>query len=643
MKGLIKSHISTLQEIVNRHFTSEVRNSFNEQLELIDKKSKSSQLHLAVVGEFSSGKSTFINAILRRRLLKEAVMPTTASATNISKSKPTTIWQKLFSNSKTNLHVSFSCGDKFSVSENNIDILKRYLMNKYGYSFDSIYDIIAALTSEQSIARDVRVLDIYIKNEYLPDSITIIDTPGFNPGEESVENHLEITREVVEKTADLAIVLIPASQAMSSTLKNFLLGNLKKYLHRCIFVITKMDQVESNERESLKLYVKDNLISLGINNPFVCCVSAWTMLPVKSIPYAFQEEWTIWQEKFKLFENDIWKKLNESRTIVLHEHAYRLLDHLAKKLQEELNEVRCKINETIRILNENTVVRIQELTNKILQNETKKLDIFYSSINTNYGYYINTAISESFIVISSGGKLRMFKSVEGPKIECIIKDLIKFYTNNIIEKQAESNSIINYVISNFRREFDSHYKDMPSLNPNHGNNIVANLGNNTKLSIEDANSVLFGENFKHAGKTLGSAAVGAGLGTLIFPGVGTIIGGIIGGLAGLFGFGPSESEIQNKVKIEIEKTIREHFDTVKNLLDSNLNNCKKQQVLNLEQYCQKHIKEYGKRVEKLIAQQTSEKQLQSNKLNEVNKTIVKIQELKIAFEEEMLNLKLINK
>lgn len=643
MNVLIKSHISTLQEIVNRHFTGETRHSFNDQLSLIDKKSKSSQLHLAVVGEFSSGKSTFINAILRKRLLKEAVMPTTASATNISKSKPTTIWQKLFLNSKTNLRVSFICGKQFSVSENNVDILREYLMNNYGYSFDGIYDIISALTSEQSIARDVRVLDIYIKNEYLPDSITIIDTPGFNPGEESVENHLEITKEVVEKTADLAIVLMPASQAMSNTLKNFLLGNLRRYLHRCIFVITKMDEIEVSEREQLMNYVQDNLSSIGVSKPLVFAISAWTMLPVKSIPFQLQDEWTIWQDKFVNFENTIWEKLKESKNIVLFEHSYRLLDNLAKELQIELNNLKLRVNETIRILDENTVVRIQELTNGVLQNETKNLNVFYSSINLSCSSNIEKAISDSFSIISTGGKLRKFKTIEGPQIESVIRSQINLYTNRITTKQIESNKIVNNAILNFRKEFDSHYKDMPSLNPNHGTNYTSEINNNARLSIEDANSVVFGENFKHAGKTIGSAAVGAGLGTLIFPGIGTVIGGIIGGLAGLLGFGPKEAEIQSKIKIEIEKIIREYFDNTKNILYGNLQNCKNQQVSNLEQYCQKHIKEYGKRVEKLIAQQTVEKQLQSNKLNEVNKTIEIVQRLKISFEEEMLNLKLANK
>jgi Dynamin family len=39
--------------------------------------------HLAVVGEFSAGKSTFIDAVLRDPLLKRAPLVTTAAATHL--------------------------------------------------------------------------------------------------------------------------------------------------------------------------------------------------------------------------------------------------------------------------------------------------------------------------------------------------------------------------------------------------------------------------------------------------------------------------------------------------------------------------------------------------------------------------------
>lgn len=41
------------------------------------------RLRLAVIGEFSSGKSTFINGLLRAPVLPVAVLPTTATAVTI--------------------------------------------------------------------------------------------------------------------------------------------------------------------------------------------------------------------------------------------------------------------------------------------------------------------------------------------------------------------------------------------------------------------------------------------------------------------------------------------------------------------------------------------------------------------------------
>jgi len=45
-------------------------------------------LRLAVVGEFSSGKSTFINALLQKDLLPEGILPTTGVATYIQQGEP---------------------------------------------------------------------------------------------------------------------------------------------------------------------------------------------------------------------------------------------------------------------------------------------------------------------------------------------------------------------------------------------------------------------------------------------------------------------------------------------------------------------------------------------------------------------------
>lgn len=640
MNSSIKKHQSILRRIVSNNIPVNLKDKFNEKLENIEKKYKSTNLYLAIIGEFSSGKSTFINAILRERLLKEAVMPTTASATYLSKAIPDSLWQKILGNSNTNLRVTFCSGESFNVNESKCQDLQYYLKNQFNVICENIYEIITSLTSDQKVALKVSELYIYLKNNFLPKKITLIDTPGFNPGEEMIENHLEITRNVVENIADLAVVLIPSNQAMSRTLTNFLETNLKKYLHRCIFVITKMDEVNAKDRQSLVRFVSDNLKKLGVSNPELHTLSAWTMLPVKNIPYQLEYEWNMWKDAFVGFENHIWNKLDLSRDIVISEHTLRLLETLIVELHCDLKNTQNNLKNTIRILEDNTVLRIQDLTYKVLNCEKNRLLDFYKSISIYPEVYIKTSIDKSFSLIATGGKLKNFKSLQGPQIEQIIKEQIQCFVGDISNQQSKSKSIIDNAIVLFRKEFDTHYKDMPSLNPNKSQNTHVNQQYIHKVSMEDASSVIAGEQFKYASKTVGVAAVGAGIGTLIMPGIGTLLGGIIGGIAGFLGFGPNENEIQMKVKIETEKYIRECFGKVKNAIDVNVDQCRHDQVDFLDNYCQAHVIEYGKKVEILINQQTNEKNVLNKKILEINSTIKTIDNIKNEIEDEVSILKM---
>src|SRR3954468_18958742 len=65
--------------IVDRHILAEPRRREHiGRLEAIVRRMNDPNLYLGVIGEFSSGKSTFINGLLRTRLLKAACVATTA-------------------------------------------------------------------------------------------------------------------------------------------------------------------------------------------------------------------------------------------------------------------------------------------------------------------------------------------------------------------------------------------------------------------------------------------------------------------------------------------------------------------------------------------------------------------------------------
>jgi ribosome biogenesis GTPase A len=73
----------TAKFIQTKNIPNEVNKEIQQRINYIQKRRNDSNLYLAVIGEFSSGKSTFINALLRDDLLKTSALPTTAAATKL--------------------------------------------------------------------------------------------------------------------------------------------------------------------------------------------------------------------------------------------------------------------------------------------------------------------------------------------------------------------------------------------------------------------------------------------------------------------------------------------------------------------------------------------------------------------------------
>ena len=88
MDSTLKRYFFVLKKIIKDSLVNEEKDKFMRKLDGLFQKGQSKHIHVAVVGEFNSGKSTFVNALLRERILKEAGRPTTAAATHITRSKP---------------------------------------------------------------------------------------------------------------------------------------------------------------------------------------------------------------------------------------------------------------------------------------------------------------------------------------------------------------------------------------------------------------------------------------------------------------------------------------------------------------------------------------------------------------------------
>ena len=191
---------------------------------------------VAVVGEFSRGKSTFINNLLEKDIeLPVGNLPTTAVMTRIRYAQKPKM--AVFDDKGTRVGL-------MDVSQNSWDGL---VANNFG---------------EQQPKGSVIV---GIPNKWLgQNSIELIDCPG--AGDLSEER----TQQIIEALdrADAAIINLNAAAALSMTEKEFILQRiLKRKTPFSMIVVNKLDLVKKEERNGIIQYIKNVLTLNKMNIP----------------------------------------------------------------------------------------------------------------------------------------------------------------------------------------------------------------------------------------------------------------------------------------------------------------------------------------------------------------------------------------
>ncbi len=227
---------------------------------------------LAVVGEFSRGKSSLINALLdRSTLLPTAIEPSTATITVISYAR------------ELSVSVTFQDGTR----RDGVDIadLGRYVI---GHDLDGrkLRAEIGRSAGEgpweqhfngpqkggvATVAEPlVQSIHIGLPAPFLRDGITLVDTPGIgsvNP------EHGEATRNYIHK-ADAVLFLVNTDPVISESECTFL-AFLKDYVQRFLFVVTKIDRFSPREREESVAYTSRTIEEYaGLPRPPIYPVSS---------------------------------------------------------------------------------------------------------------------------------------------------------------------------------------------------------------------------------------------------------------------------------------------------------------------------------------------------------------------------------
>ena len=214
----INNAIKLIQKIIENKYIVE-NNLYHDVFKKIIERLEDKTFKLAVVGEFSSGKSTFLNALIGKDILKHGAQETTATITEIKNEKTKddkTIFDVLYSNETV---------------EKNIDIEK-------------LKDYTTTSSTVHSVAENIA--KVTIKNHFLDyeGELSVIDTPGLNG---IADKHREKTEEQI-KNAHACIYLMSVRGLGESDLR--FLKYISEYQKNIIFVQNFIDELKELEDET---------------------------------------------------------------------------------------------------------------------------------------------------------------------------------------------------------------------------------------------------------------------------------------------------------------------------------------------------------------------------------------------------------
>jgi GTPase Era involved in 16S rRNA processing len=607
-------HIEFAQNTIYKHSVSNQRKQkFLNQLQLIQKRTNDATLYLAVLGEFSSGKSTFINALLRQRLLKSARVATTASATYIT-----------YRNT-LNVKVTFSDNRCIQATESNTSQLCRAIAQlKTGLPQQpSLKELLDLLTSDQSVADWVKRIDISLPEERLKSGLSIIDTPGIGAGVDYTSNHAKVTQTVIEESADAAIVLIPSSQPMSDTLISFLKTTASHFLHRCIFVITAMDDQEAEDRKGIVDFVKRKLKEkLGLVNPIVLESAAITMLPIPKIPLSKQDIWPYWQQQFIDLEKVLLSEMIRQRNVIISERLVFLLQSMFVELNKDVEKTHQKLAEEERYLNGNSVAAIEQVLNQLFQQGIEKISrqgnhckLNVSSKGSKFHSDLKTKVS-NLIEEAEWDIIHKYDEVVQPKIKASAETAGQEFVCKANQDIKRLKSCCEEVSWEFREQFERNYQNLKAL----GLNLTVpslTVSSISLPSIHFTSPKYYIEQVNEKQNRRG--------------GWGAVIGGIIGGallgpigagagvaLGTSIGIGTAEDldtcrqEVRSRVGNDVKNYVDKYSSEVASTIDRFVN----QAISDLESAVETHLSEYGAVVGKMVTEHQEKVTNLSRKLQE---------------------------
>jgi len=230
--------LSVLSNLENIRLEGKLR----EELKLLENES----FTLVVIGEFSRGKSTFVNAMLGK-----AILPSSKSAT-------TNVISKIVYGDRPNFTLYYKDGALRQVSEDEFSAIKAQAEENPS-KFQQLKNFVKinALTNTVDFSNIDHAVVSYPLS-FCQNNVEVVDTPGTN---DLNVGRMEITYNYLKK-AEAAILVLSATQPLTKSEKEFLQEQVIGNQIKDIFIVINFKDEVAGEEDKVRRHILENLRDL---------------------------------------------------------------------------------------------------------------------------------------------------------------------------------------------------------------------------------------------------------------------------------------------------------------------------------------------------------------------------------------------
>lgn len=255
-----KNNIKNLIEELKANCTQ----SHRDELEVVTRYLDEQKFSIGITGVMNAGKSTMLNALLKKDILGTSVIPETANLTILRHSKVpkakvfywnSNEWKKIEHNAKESLSLQTFVKQAKEIYG---EALGGYILEDSKYDEIDPKDLSLYTSAEKSNAKCnlVKYVELGVDLDFLSNNIEIVDTPGLD---DPVIQREEITKEYVTQ-CDLMIHLMNVNQSATHVDIAFIIDSiLYQNVTKLLIVISRADTVSKDELNEVINYTKTSI------------------------------------------------------------------------------------------------------------------------------------------------------------------------------------------------------------------------------------------------------------------------------------------------------------------------------------------------------------------------------------------------